>query len=75
MPVNEQALEDIADATEGSFFTAVTEAELAEVYEDIGSSVGFVTEEQDVTYRFVAYALLPLLAAAALSLLWFARLP
>ena len=73
--VNEQALEDIADRTSGSFYTAVTEAELTEVYEDIGSSIGFVREEQDVTYRFVTYALLPLLAAAALSLLWFARLP
>jgi Ca-activated chloride channel family protein len=73
--VNEQALEDIADLTGGSFYTAVTEAELSDVYEDIGSSIGFVTEEQDVTYRFVTYALLPLLAAAALSLLWFARLP
>jgi Ca-activated chloride channel homolog len=73
--VNEQALEDIADRTSGSFYTAVTEAELTEVYEDIGSSIGFVREEQDVTYRFVTYALLPLLAAAALSLVWFARLP
>jgi Ca-activated chloride channel homolog len=73
--VNEQALEDIADSTSGSFYTAVTEAELTEVYEDIGSSIGFVREEQDVAYRFVTYALLPLLAAAALSLLWFAKLP
>jgi Ca-activated chloride channel family protein len=73
--VNEQALEEIAERTSGSFYTAVTEAELTEVYEDIGSSIGFVREEQDVTYRFVTYALLPLLAAAALSLLWFARLP
>jgi Ca-activated chloride channel homolog len=73
--VNEAALEDIADSTGGAFYTAVTEAELTEVYEDIGSSIGFVTQEQDVTYRFVTYALLPLLAAAALSLLWFARLP
>jgi Ca-activated chloride channel family protein len=73
--VNEQALEDIAERTSGSFYTAVTEAELTDVYEDIGSSIGFVREEQDVTYRFVTYALLPLLAAAALSLLWFARLP
>ncbi|MGH9118617.1 MAG: VWA domain-containing protein [Acidimicrobiales bacterium] len=73
--VNEAALEEIADRTGGAFYTAVTEAELTEVYEDIGSSIGFVTEEEDVTYRFVTYALLPLLAAAALSLLWFARLP
>jgi Ca-activated chloride channel family protein len=73
--VNEQALEEIADRTSGSFYTAVTEAELTDVYEDIGSSIGFVREEQDVTYRFVTYALIPLLAAAALSLLWFAKLP
>jgi Ca-activated chloride channel homolog len=73
--VNESALEDIADDTSGSFHTALTEEELTEVYDDIGSSIGFVTEEQDVTYRYVAFALLPLLAAAGLSLIWFARLP
>lgn len=73
--VNEGALETIADATGGAFHTAVTEEELAEVYDDIGSSIGFVTEEQDVTFRFVTVALLPLLAAAGLSLLWFSRLP
>jgi Ca-activated chloride channel family protein len=73
--VNEPALQAIADATGGTFYTAVTEEELAGVYEDIGSSIGFVTEEQDVTFRFVSIGLLPLLAAAALSLFWFARLP
>jgi Ca-activated chloride channel family protein len=73
--VNESALEDIALDTGGSFHTAVSEDELRQVYEDIGSSIGFVTEEQDVTYRFVGFAILPLLAAAGLSLIWFARLP
>jgi Ca-activated chloride channel family protein len=73
--VNESALEDIALDTGGSFHTAISEEELGQVYEDIGSSIGFVTEEQDVTYRFVGFALLPLLAAAGLSLIWFSRLP
>ncbi|MGH9245986.1 MAG: VWA domain-containing protein [Acidimicrobiales bacterium] len=73
--VNENALEEIADETGGSFHTAVSEDELAAVYEDIGSSIGFVTEEQEITYRYVGSALLPLLLAAGFSLLWFARLP
>ncbi len=75
VPVNEAALEDIAQDTGGSFFTAASEAELAEVYADIGTSVGFETEQREITRWFVGAALVALLVAAALSLAWFARLP
>lgn len=75
VPVNENALEAIADDTGGSFFTAASEAELARVYADIGTSVGFETEQREITRWFVGAALAALFAAAALSLAWFARLP
>ncbi len=75
VPVNEDALEAIADDTGGSFFTAASKAELARVYADIGTSVGFETEQREITRWFVGAALATLFAAAALSLAWFARLP
>ena len=45
------------------------------MFEDIGSSVGYQTEQREITPWFVGAALVFFLAAATLSLLWFARLP
>jgi Ca-activated chloride channel family protein len=73
--VNTEALEDIADATDGKAFTAATEAELKEVYTDLGSSVGFVIEFREIILWFVGVALVLLLASSLMSLLWFSRLP
>ncbi|MBA3281675.1 MAG: VWA domain-containing protein [Acidimicrobiia bacterium] len=73
--VNPGALEKIANATDGTAFTAATGDELKAVYSDIGSSVGFTTEQRDITGTFVGASLLALFAAALLSQLWFSRLP
>ncbi|HEX2575920.1 MAG TPA: VWA domain-containing protein [Aquihabitans sp.] len=73
--VNPGALEKIANDTDGRAFTAATEEELSAVYADIGSSVGYTTEERDITGTFVGASLLVLFLAAALSQLWFSRLP
>lgn len=73
--VNPGALEKIANDTGGTAFAAATEEELSAVYADIGSSIGFTTEERDITGRFVGGSLALLFAAAALSQLWFSRLP
>ena len=75
VPVDEVSLQNIADATGGSAFTAASEAELSQVFDDIGSSVGYETEQREITPWFVGAALLLFLAAASLSLAWFARLP
>lgn len=75
VPVNPETLSNIASATGGTFFTAATGAELRSVYEDIGSSVGYETEQREITIWFVGLALALLLVTAALSLLFFARLP
>jgi len=48
---------------------------LKKVYEDIGSSVGYTTELKDITGTFVGVSLLVLFVCAALSQLWFSRLP
>ncbi|CAN5198376.1 VWA domain-containing protein [soil metagenome] len=75
VPVDVPALEQIANNTGGTAFTAITGEELREVYEDIGSAVGFTTEERDITGTFVGASLVLLFGTAGLSQLWFSRLP
>lgn len=73
--VDSSALAEIANTTDGTFFEAATGEELNQVYEDIGSSIGYTTEDRDVSERFVGAGLVLLLASAVLSQLWFSRLP
>lgn len=75
VPVDREPLRLIAERTGGQFFSAESLDELQTVYEDIGSSVGFDTEELEVTDRFAGYAVVLVMVSAALSLLWFQRLP
>jgi len=75
VPVNRDALAQIADATGGRAFEAGTAKELRKVYADIGSSIGYRTEEREVTSWVVGVALAFALAAAGGSLLWSSRLP
>jgi len=75
VPVERVALREIADGTGGQFFEAESLGELESVYADIGSSIGFDTEEQEVTDRFVGYAAILLVVSTLLSLLWFQRIP
>jgi len=75
VPVNPAALAKVANATNGTAFTAATGNELKRVYEDIGSSVGYTTELKDITGTFVGASLLVLFVCAVSSQLWFSRLP
>jgi Ca-activated chloride channel family protein len=75
VPVNEQALAEIADGTGGEFFEAATTDELTAIYADIGSAVA--TEEARVLVAawFAGRAMLLIVIAAALSLIFSNRLP
>ena len=75
VPVDRTALREIAEATDGEFYEAATAQQLEAVYDDIGSSIGYTTEEQEISTWFVGGALLVLFATTALSLAWFSRLP
>jgi Ca-activated chloride channel homolog len=75
VPVDPAALDDIARTTGGQAFAADSLESLEAVYDDIGSSIGTTTEEQEVTHRAVTVALVLVLVAAGLSLLWSPRLP
>ena len=62
--------------TGGKFFEAADEDALRSVYDEIGSQVGVEHEQRELTVFFTARRrLLLLLSAAALSTLWFGRIP
>jgi Ca-activated chloride channel homolog len=75
VPVDGPALERLAQSTGGLFYEAATGAELRQVYEDIGSSIGYRTEQREVWAWFIGAGLVLACVAAAGSLLWFSRIP
>lgn len=75
VPVDVEALAALAEGTGGQAYTAESGDELAEVYDDIGSSIGWRTEPREITPYLSAAGFLLGLAAGAMSLRWFARLP
>jgi Ca-activated chloride channel family protein len=75
VPVDGQTLEAVAEMTGGGYHEASSSTELRAVYEDIGTSVGYRMERQDVSARFIGIGLLLAVAAATGSMLWFSRLP
>jgi Ca-activated chloride channel family protein len=74
VPVDRATLEKIADQTGGSYSQAVSAAELEQVYEDLGSQIGYTTEPQDISPWFVRAGVALALLGAVLSLLWTNRL-
>ena len=64
----------LAEATGGTAYTAESGEELRDVYADIGSSIGWRTEQREVTPYLAALGLLVAAGAGALSLRWFSRL-
>ncbi|MGH8963130.1 MAG: VWA domain-containing protein [Jatrophihabitantaceae bacterium] len=74
VPADKQALQQLADQTGGTFHTATTVQELEQVYQNIGSQIGYTTTQRDISWRFLAIGLFVLLAAAGSSMLWSGRL-
>jgi Ca-activated chloride channel homolog len=72
--VDEAALGELAEATGGTAYTAQSGEELSNVYDDIGSSIGWRTQQQEVTPYLAALGLLVAVGAGTLSLRWFSRL-
>ena len=75
VPVDRDALREIADATKGRFYEAQSADQLSAVYDNIGSSVGFRTEQREATAWFVGIGLVLVIAGAGASLIWTSRLP
>jgi Ca-activated chloride channel family protein len=75
VPPDEETLKEIADMTEAKFFSAPSSDELSQIYEDLGSKIGYDTKKSEATVGFTVAATLLVLAAGGLSLLWFNRFP
>ena len=75
VPVNVDELHDLATGTGGTAYTAESASDLDSVYAKLGSTIGYDKEPKDVSYRFVGFGVVAMLAAAALSLRWFNRVP
>jgi Ca-activated chloride channel family protein len=74
VPADPDTMAEVAEITDGTFFEAVSEDELRQVYEDIGTRVGYETEQREVSGRWLAGATVVLVAALGLGLLWNGRL-
>ena len=54
---------------------APTAKDLAQIYDSLGSRIGYTTEEREVTQWFAAAGLLLVVAGAGLAAHWFNRFP
>jgi Ca-activated chloride channel family protein len=75
VPPSPNTLRQIARTTGGEFFTATDDRRLRRVYEQLGSRLGRKKESREVTDLFAGGSGLLVLAGAALSALWFRRVP
>ncbi|MBQ0928360.1 VWA domain-containing protein [Saccharopolyspora endophytica] len=75
VPLDTRELERFARDTGGLTFTAANEAQLQAIYSNIGESVTPPIVPVDISSWFFLSALISMVAAAALSLVWFARMP
>ena len=75
VPPSASTLQQIAHTSGGQFFTATTDTALRDVYRQLGSRLGHKRETREITDLFAGGSALLLLAAGAMSALWFRRVP
>jgi Ca-activated chloride channel family protein len=75
VPADTETLQSLAQTTSGTSYSAGSDAELRDVYNDLESSIGWTTEEREITNLVAGIALVAALLAGVASLLWFSRLP
>ena len=75
VPPDRDTMRRIAEISKGRTFSATAGAELATVYERLGSQVATHDERREITAGFAGGAAALLLLGGALSLRWFGRLP
>ena len=74
-PPDRTTLRRLAEQTGGRAYDAPSSRDLKSVYDEVGSTIGFVRQRQEMTVAFTATAVVLLAAGGILSLLWFNRLP
>jgi Ca-activated chloride channel family protein len=75
VPPDPPTLRRVAQETGGRFYAAPTAAQLNAVYQELGSRVGKVKEDREITAAFAAGGAALLLAAGGLSAFLFGRIP
>jgi Ca-activated chloride channel family protein len=73
--LDEGMLQAIAQMTGGQYFNATSVEEMRQVYETLNTQLVLKTQETEVTALFTGLGMMTLLLGAALSMLWFSRLP
>jgi Ca-activated chloride channel homolog len=73
--LNEPALQQIAEITDGTYFKAENAQDLRSIYDNVETELVIRPEPMEVTSIFAGGSLLLLLIGAASSLLWIGRLP
>jgi len=71
--VDEETLKAVAQITGGQFFQASSGDELKKIYENLGTEFALERQDTEISALFAAAALLLLLLAGMLSVLWFHR--
>jgi Ca-activated chloride channel family protein len=74
VPADPDTMAEVAEITSGRFFEAVSAHELRKVYDDIGTRVGYETQQREVSGRYLGGATVALIAALGLGLLWNGKL-
>lgn len=75
VPPDPPTLRRVSQATGGRFYAAPNAARLNAVYEELGSRIGSVEKEREITAAFAAGGAFLLLAAGGVSAFLFGRLP
>ena len=75
VPLDTQALQQIARTTGGDFHTAATTEELTSVYAQLGEQIGYETTQQDVSRPWLIAGTVIVLIGSAAALLITTRIP
>ena len=73
--LDEATLQQIADTTDGTYYPAADQDDLATIYDDVGSRLVVKTEPFELTPLLAAGGLALLLVGSLTSLRWFGRMP
>ena len=73
--LNEDLLQQIAQITDGSYYSATTEQDLQALYHNLDPQLVIKPEKMEITSVLAGASILVLLVGGVFSMLWFSRLP
>ena len=74
VPSDPESMAQVARVTGGATFTATSGNQLASVYDQIGTTIGHITEQREFVVACALVALVALVVALGGSMLWNPRL-